>query len=111
MRNVIMPRPCGIRDKSTRKLFERSHLAGGRFVWLVPCFSICRTGFKVYSSLSQPRGDMKRASVVGVRAAIAAAASASVLVGVAVIWRGSEAIRTATEQVRAEHEFALTVQP
>jgi len=54
---------------------------------------------------------MKRASVVGVRAAIAAAASASVLVGVAVIWRGSEAIRTATEQVRAEHEFALTVQP
>ncbi|HWZ75863.1 MAG TPA: hypothetical protein VNX87_04960 [Candidatus Sulfotelmatobacter sp.] len=54
---------------------------------------------------------MKRASVVGVRAAIAAAASASVLVGVAVIWRGSEAIRTATEQVRAEHKFALTVQP
>jgi len=54
---------------------------------------------------------VKRASVVGVRAAIAAAVSASVLVGVALIWRGSQAIRTAAEQVRAEHEFAVTVQP
>ena len=54
---------------------------------------------------------MKRASVVGVRAAIAAAVSAAVLVGVAVIWRGSQAIHIASEQVRAEHEFAITVQP
>jgi hypothetical protein len=54
---------------------------------------------------------MKRASVVGVRAAIAAAVSAAVLFGVTVIWRGSQAIRTATEQVRAEHEFAVTIQP
>jgi ligand-binding sensor domain-containing protein len=53
---------------------------------------------------------MKRASVVGVRAAIAAAVSAAVLFGVAVIWRSSEAIRSASEQVRAEHEFAVTVQ-
>src|SRR5579864_3150592 len=54
---------------------------------------------------------MKRASVVRVRAAIAAAVSAAVLFGVAVMWRSSQAIRSATEQVRAEHEFAVTVQP
>ena len=54
---------------------------------------------------------MKRASVVGLRAAIAAAVSAAVLFGVAVMWRSSQAIRSATEQVRAEHEFAVTVQP
>ena len=54
---------------------------------------------------------MKRASVVRVRAAIAAALSAAVLFGVTVIWRSSQAIRSATEQVRAEHEFAITVQP
>jgi hypothetical protein len=54
---------------------------------------------------------MKRASVVGVRAAIAAALSAAVLVGVAVIWRSSQAIRSAAEQVRTQHEFAVSVQP
>jgi len=54
---------------------------------------------------------MKRASGVGVRAAIAAVLSAAVLVGVAVVWRGSQAVRTASEQVRAEHEFQFTVQP
>jgi len=54
---------------------------------------------------------MERASRVAVRAAIAAVISAAVLVGVAVIWRGSQAVRTAAEQVRSEHEFAFTVQP
>lgn len=54
---------------------------------------------------------MERASRVAVRAAIAAIVSAAVLVGVAVIWRGSQAVRTAAEQVRTEHEFAFTVQP
>jgi len=53
---------------------------------------------------------MKGRSVVFVRAAVAAAVSAAVLVGVAVIWRSSQAIRTATEQVRAEHEFPFSAQ-
>ena len=54
---------------------------------------------------------MKGRSGVLVRAAIAAAVSAAVLVGVAVIWRSSQAIRSATEQVRAEREFAFVAQP
>ncbi|HTT20818.1 MAG TPA: hypothetical protein VMG82_17925 [Candidatus Sulfotelmatobacter sp.] len=54
---------------------------------------------------------MERASVIWVRAAIAALASAAVLVGVAAIWRGSRAVRTAAERVRAEHEFSVAGQP
>ena len=54
---------------------------------------------------------MEGASAVRVRAAIAAVLSGALLVGVAVIWRSSQAIRSANEQVRAEHEFRLTVQP
>lgn len=54
---------------------------------------------------------MERASRVAVRAAIAAVVSTLVLVGVAVIWRGSQAVRTAAEQVRSENEFAFTFQP
>ena len=53
---------------------------------------------------------MERASRVAVRAAFAGVMSAAVLVGVAVIWRGSQAVRTTTEQVRAEQEFAFTAQ-
>ncbi len=53
---------------------------------------------------------MKGRSGVFVRAAIAAAVSAAVLFGVAVIWRSSEAVRTAAEQVRAEHEFSFSAQ-
>lgn len=53
---------------------------------------------------------MKGRSAVFVRAAIAAAVSAGVLVGVVVIWRSSQAIRSATEQVRAEHEFPFVAQ-
>ena len=54
---------------------------------------------------------MKGRSSVLVRAAIAAAVSAAVLVGVAVIWRSLQAIRSATEQVRAEREFPFLAQP
>src|ERR1700756_4739135 len=54
---------------------------------------------------------MERASVVWIRAAIAAFVSAAVLVGVAVIWRSSQAIQTAAEKVRSENEFEVTVQP
>ncbi len=54
---------------------------------------------------------MKGASVVWVRAGLAALFSAAALVGVAVVWRGSQAVRTANEQVRADHEFEVTVRP
>ncbi len=54
---------------------------------------------------------MERASVIWIRASIAAFVSAAVLAGVSVIWRSSEAIRTAAEKVRSENEFAVTVQP
>ena len=54
---------------------------------------------------------MQRASVVWIRAAVAALVSGAVLVGVAVIWRSSQAIRTAADQVRSENEFAVVVQP
>ena len=54
---------------------------------------------------------MERASVVGMRAAIAAVVSAAILIGVAAIWRSSVALRTAAEQVRSENEFAFAVQP
>src|SRR5215472_17298129 len=54
---------------------------------------------------------MERATVVGMRAAIAAVVSAAILIGVAAIWRSSVALRTAAEQVRSENEFAFAVQP
>src|SRR5215469_17081804 len=54
---------------------------------------------------------MERASVVWMRAAVGAVVSAAVLLGVAVVWRGSAALRTAAEQVRSENEFAIAVQP
>jgi hypothetical protein len=54
---------------------------------------------------------MERASVVWMRAAIAAVVSAAILIGVAVIWRSSLALRTAAEQVRSENEFAFAVHP
>src|SRR5215471_1652247 len=54
---------------------------------------------------------MERASVVWIRAAIAALVSAAVLAGVAVIWRSSQAIRAAAEKVRSESEFEVRVQP
>jgi ligand-binding sensor domain-containing protein len=54
---------------------------------------------------------MERASVVWMRAAVAAVVSAAVLIAVAVIWRSSAALRTAAEQVTSENEFAVTVNP
>ena len=54
---------------------------------------------------------MKGRSGVLVRAAIAAAVSAAVLVAVAVIWRSSQAIRSATDQIRSEHEFPFVARP
>jgi len=54
---------------------------------------------------------MKRASIVSVRAAVAVGLAGVVFVGALVVWRGSRAIRTAAEEVRAEHEFRFQVQP
>jgi len=54
---------------------------------------------------------MRVVSVLSVRAAVAALLSAAVLLGVAVIWRSSQVVRTAAEEVRAEHEFLVTIQP
>src|SRR5215831_12310380 len=54
---------------------------------------------------------MERTSVVWMRAAVAAVVSAAVLLGVAVIWRSSVALRTAAEQVNSKNEFTVIVQP
>jgi ligand-binding sensor domain-containing protein len=54
---------------------------------------------------------MKRASFVSVRAAVLVALAATIAVGAVEIWRASRAIRTATEEVRAGHEFRFVVQP
>jgi ligand-binding sensor domain-containing protein len=53
---------------------------------------------------------MKGASIFCMRAALAAGLSAAVLVGLAVVWRSSQAMRKAAEDVRAEHEFRFVVQ-
>lgn len=54
---------------------------------------------------------MRRASAVWMRALVAAVVSAAALVGIAVIWRSTQAVRSATEDVRAAHEFRFVVQP
>ena len=54
---------------------------------------------------------MKRASLISVRAAVIVGLAAAIAFGAAAIWRGSRAVRTAAEEVRAEHEFRFVVQP
>lgn len=54
---------------------------------------------------------MKRMSTLSVRAAIAATLAASMLFGAGVLWRASQAVRKAAQDVREEHEFRFTVQP
>src|SRR5579863_304136 len=53
---------------------------------------------------------MKRVSKLFVRAAMAAGFAAAALVGTAVIWRSSEAVRSAAEGVRDQHEFRFVIQ-
>jgi ligand-binding sensor domain-containing protein len=53
---------------------------------------------------------MQRASLVSVRAAVAGSLAFVVLVGALVVWRGSRAIHSATEEVRAEREFKFVEQ-
>ena len=54
---------------------------------------------------------MQRASVVWVRAAFAVGLAFAVLLGALVVWRSSRAIRSAADDVRAEHEFRFVVRP
>ena len=54
---------------------------------------------------------MRRSSIVTVRAVVAASVVAVLGLGALVVWRSSQAIRSASEDVRAEHEFRFVAQP
>ena len=54
---------------------------------------------------------MKQSSLVFVRAAVALGLTAALTAGTLVIWRSLQAMRTASEEVRAEHEFSFTLRP
>jgi len=54
---------------------------------------------------------MKRSSIVSVRAAVGAGAVVAFAFAALVVWRSSQAIRSASEDVRAEHEFRFVAQP
>jgi ligand-binding sensor domain-containing protein len=54
---------------------------------------------------------MTRMSILSVRVAAASAVALAAIVGASVVWRGSRAIRSSAEDVRAEHEFRFVVQP
>ena len=52
---------------------------------------------------------MKRSSLVFVRVAAVAGLTVAVALGALVVWRSSRALSSATEDVRAEHEFGFSV--
>src|SRR5882762_4848555 len=54
---------------------------------------------------------MKRSYIVSMRAVVAASVVAILSLGALVIWRSSQAIHSASEDVRAEHEFRFVAQP
>ncbi|MGA2903199.1 MAG: hypothetical protein ABSD98_05190 [Candidatus Korobacteraceae bacterium] len=54
---------------------------------------------------------MKRASLLCVRVAVAASLSLAAAFAALVMWRSSRALRSAAEDVRAEHEFRFVVRP
>jgi ligand-binding sensor domain-containing protein len=54
---------------------------------------------------------MKRSSIVSVRTVVVATVVAVLGLGTLVVWRSSQAIRSASEDVRAEHEFRFVAQP
>jgi ligand-binding sensor domain-containing protein len=54
---------------------------------------------------------MGRAFLVSVRVALAVGLASAVLLGAVIVWRSSRAIRSAAEDVRAEHEFRFVVRP
>ena len=54
---------------------------------------------------------MKRSSIVTVRAVVTACVVAVLGLATLVIWRSSQAIRSAAENVRSEHEFRFVARP
>ena len=54
---------------------------------------------------------MKRPSFVFVRVAVVVGLTVAVALGTLVIWRGSRALRSAAEDLRAEHELRFAVRP
>jgi ligand-binding sensor domain-containing protein len=54
---------------------------------------------------------MKQSSLVSVRVAVVVGLTVIVALGALVVWRSSRAMRTAAEDVRAEHEFRFAVRP
>ncbi len=54
---------------------------------------------------------MNRPSLVFVRAAVVVSLCVAVALGTLVIWRGSRALRSASEDVHSEHEFRFAVRP
>jgi len=54
---------------------------------------------------------MKRPSLLFVRAAVVIGVTMGLALGTLVIWRSSRAMRSASEDVRAEHEFRFAVRP
>jgi ligand-binding sensor domain-containing protein len=54
---------------------------------------------------------MKRLSVLSVRFVVAATVALAIAFAMLVMWRSSQALRSATEDVRAEHEVRFLVRP
>ena len=54
---------------------------------------------------------MNRPSLVSVRALVVASLSVVLAFGSLVVWRSTRALRSATEDVRAEHELRFVVRP
>ncbi|MGB8013397.1 MAG: hypothetical protein WCF68_17430 [Terriglobales bacterium] len=54
---------------------------------------------------------MKRSSIVTVRAVVTASVVAVLGLATLVVWRSSQAIRSASESVRSEHEFRFVAHP
>lgn len=53
---------------------------------------------------------MKRSSILFLRAAVIAVVVVAAVVAASAVWRASRAVRTASEQVRASHEFRFRLQ-
>jgi ligand-binding sensor domain-containing protein len=54
---------------------------------------------------------MRRSTLVSVRAALGLGLMSVVVFGAVVVWRSSRAIQSASEDVRAQHEFRFAVRP
>jgi hypothetical protein len=54
---------------------------------------------------------MKWLSIVSVRAVLATGAVVTLALAALVVWRSSQAIRSPSEDVRADHEFRFVAQP